>query len=100
MRYAGGMALKENDYKFFRPLWLRIAITAALAIWCALEIVFTHEQLWIGITGVGVIYCLYNFFWKWPKDLPSAAAAGPVSAADAPAPPDAPAEPSEPRRPE
>lgn len=68
------MALNERDLKFFRPLWLRIGITAALAIWCALEITFTHEQLWIGITGVGVAYCLYNFFWKWPKTLPAAAA--------------------------
>ena len=68
------MALKENDLRFFRPLWLRIAITAALAVWCALEIIFTHETLWIGITAAGVAYCLYNFFWKWPKDLPPLAA--------------------------
>jgi hypothetical protein len=82
------MALKENDIRFFRPLWLRIALTVALAIWCALEIIFTHEQLWIGITGFGLAYCLYNFFWKWPKDLPPLAApAGAAPAADSVAPP-------------
>jgi hypothetical protein len=95
MRYAGGMALKENDIRFFRPLWLRIALTAALAIWCALEIIFSHEQLWIGITGFGTAYCLWNFFWKWPKDLPPLAAAGTAPAPETIAPPaDAPAAPA------
>ena len=96
MRYAVTMALKENDIRFFRPLWLRVAITAGLAVWCALEIVFSHEQLWIGITGFGVAYCLYNFFWMWPKDLPPLAApAGTAPATtDVIAPADAPATPT------
>jgi hypothetical protein len=81
MGYVADMALNERDLKFFRPLWLRVAITAALAVWCALEIIFTHEQLWIAITGFGVAYCLYNFFWKWPKVLPTLAA--PAGAAPA-----------------
>lgn len=94
------MALKENDIRFFRPLWLRIGLTVALAIWCALEIIFTHEQLWIGITGFGLAYCLYNFFWKWPKDLPPLAApAGAAPAADSVAPPSDTAAPAAPEPP-
>lgn len=78
------MALNESDLKFFRPLWLRAAITAGLAVWCGLEIVLSHDQLWIGITGFGVAYCLYNFFWKWPKQMPAAAPAPGEAVAAAP----------------
>lgn len=90
------MALNANDLKFFGPLWRRVAITAALAVWCALELILSHDQMWIGITGFGVAYCLYNFFWKWPKTLPGsvalpettppiAADAGPSTASSVPA---------------
>ena len=87
--YGRRMALSDRDLKFFRPLWLRVAITVALAAWCALEIILSHDQLWIGVTGFGVAYCLYNFFWKWPKTLPvtEAAASGPAAGAIA-APPE------------
>jgi hypothetical protein len=86
MRYARGMALNDRDLKFFRPLWLRVALTAGLAVWCGLEAVLSHDQLWIGVTGFGVAYCLYNFFWKWPKSLPDSALPSAAGAAEVSAP--------------
>jgi hypothetical protein len=76
-----GMALSDRDLKFFRPLWLRVGITAGLAVWCGLEAILSHDQLWIGVTGFGVAYCLYNFFWRWPKTLPAAALPAEIAAA-------------------
>jgi len=64
------MPLKENDVRFFRPLWIRLTVTAVLAAALAYELIWTHDQLWIGIWACGIAYCGYNFFWKWPKDLP------------------------------
>lgn len=66
------MALNERDVKFFRPLWIRVLVTAVLVAWCLSEIIWTQDQLWIGLTAVGIAYCLYNFFWKFPKDVPAA----------------------------
>ena len=88
------MALTERDVSFFRPLWIRILITAVLAAWCLGEVVLSHDQLWIGVTAFGVAYCVYNFFWKFPKTaaaLPPPASGTPTATemtppAEAPAP--------------
>ena len=42
MRYAGDM--NERDVNFFRPLWIRVLVTAIVAVWFALEAVFSHDQ--------------------------------------------------------
>ena len=68
------MAMTERDAKFFRPLWVRVGLTALLAAWFVLEAVFTHDQLWMGITAIGVLYCVWNFFLRW-KDVPPAVTA-------------------------
>lgn len=78
------MALNENDLRFFRPLWIRILVTAVVAGWCLSEIVFSHDQLWIGLTGFGVVYCLYNFFWKFPRSGPAPATDAVAAPADTP----------------
>jgi len=88
------MPLKENDVRFFRPLWIRLTVTAVLAAALVYELIWTHDQLWIGIWACGIAYCVYNFFWKWPKDLPplekpATASATPAEAVAPPA--DAPA---------
>jgi hypothetical protein len=62
--------MNERDAKFFRPLWIRVGLTAALVVWFALEAIFTHDQLWMGITAFGVVYCVWNFFLRW-KDVPA-----------------------------
>ena len=71
--------MNERDTKFFRPLWIRLLVTAVLVVWCGLEVALSHDQLWIGITGVGVVYCVWNFFLRFPKDVPAATSVAPPS---------------------
>lgn len=63
--------MNERDSKFFRPLWIRILVTAILVGWCAAELIWSHDELWIGITGFGIAYCVWNFFIRFPKDSPA-----------------------------
>ena len=65
------MAMNERDVRFFRPLWIRLLVTAIVAVWFLIELIFGHDQLWIGITAVGVVYCVWNFFLRFPKDVPA-----------------------------
>ena len=78
--------MNERDAKFFRPLWIRALVTGLLVVWFALEVIFSHDQLWMGITAVGVVYCVWNFFLRFPKDVPVAdtPAAVPASPDDPP----------------
>lgn len=62
------MALNQRDQDFFRPLWRRVLATAVVVVWCAYETFFSHDQLWITITAIAVIYCVWNFFLKYPRD--------------------------------
>jgi len=66
--------MNERDAKFFRPLWIRLLVTGVVVVWCAVEVTLGHDQLWIGITAVGVVYCVWNFFLRFPKDLPATTA--------------------------
>jgi len=77
--------MNERDAKFFRPLWIRVLVTGLLVVWFALEAVFSHDQLWMGVTAVGVVYCVWNFFLRFPKEVPvDAPAAVPAPPADEP----------------
>ena len=67
--------MNERDAKFFRPLWIRTLVTGLVAVWFVLEVVFSHDQLWMGITGIGVVYCVWNFFLRFPRDVPAEAPA-------------------------
>ena len=78
--------MNERDAKFFRPLWIRVGLTALLVVWFALEAIFSHDQLWMGITAIGVGYCVWNFFLRW-KDLPVAPAEAPTGDSPAAPPP-------------
>lgn len=78
IRYAERM--NERDVNFFRPLWIRLLVTAIVAAWFVLEAVFSHDQLWMGITAVGVVYCVWNFFLRFPRET----ARAPTAAAQAP----------------
>ena len=75
--------MNERDTKFFRPLWLRLLLTAICVVWFVLEAVFSHDPLWMTITGGAIAYCVWNFFLRFPKAAPA------VAAPDAPAPPPA-----------
>ena len=67
--------MNERETNFFRPLWIRVLVTGIVAVWFVLEAVLSHDQLWMGITAVGVVYCVWNFFLRFPKDAPAAPAA-------------------------
>ena len=62
------MGLKDNDVSWFRPLWRRIAVTVFLALWCAWELLWTHDQFWAFLVGAALAYSLYNFFYAFPKE--------------------------------
>jgi hypothetical protein len=79
--------MNERDTNFFRPLWIRLLVTAVVAVWFALEAILSHDQLWMGITAVGVVYCVWNFFLRFPKDAPAQAPEQPAAATPADEPP-------------
>ncbi len=67
------MALKENDAKWFRPLWRRLAIAVFLAIWLGWELLYTQDMFWAAIVGIALAYVGWNFFYTFPKETPDAA---------------------------
>ena len=77
--------MNERDVKFFRPLWVRLLVTGVIVVWFVAEAVFSHDPFWMTVTGAGIAYCVWNFFLRWPKDLPPAAPKG----SEPPAPPPA-----------
>jgi hypothetical protein len=62
--------MNERDAQFFRPLWLRVVVTAGLAVWFGAEAVFSQDQLWMTITGLAFVYAVWTFFIRFPKDPP------------------------------
>ena len=59
--------MNEKDTNFFRPLWVRLLVTAVVVVWFGLEAIFSHDPLWMTITGVAVVYCVWNFFLRFPR---------------------------------
>ena len=57
--------MRDTEIEWFRPLWLRIVVTAAIAIWFGYEIFFSHDQLWILVTGAALAYAVWNLFIKF-----------------------------------
>ena len=80
------MAMNQKDADFFRPLWRRVVITGIVAAWCAYEALFSHETMWIVITGAGLVYCVWNFFLRFPQDPPGSTGGGTPPAAPSGAP--------------
>lgn len=78
--------MNEKDTKFFRPLWIRMVVTAIVAIWFVLEVALSHDPLWMTVTGVGVAYCLWNFFLHFPRHIAPAQALAPGSGEEPPPP--------------
>jgi hypothetical protein len=56
----------EQNSPFYRPLWRRIAITAFVALWLAVEI-YHQSGFWIVIAAAMLCYALWIFFLSWPK---------------------------------
>ncbi len=67
------MALNQKDSEFFRPLWRRVVLIAAVAGWFGFEVLVSRDQLWMALTGIALAYAVWNFIIRWPKDVPGAA---------------------------
>jgi hypothetical protein len=63
--------MNEKDTNWFRPLWRRVLVTAIIVAWFGYETLFTHDSLWISITAIGIAYCAWNFFIRFPRDNPA-----------------------------
>ena len=50
--------LIDTDAEFYRPLAIRVAICASVAIWAAIEI-YNGDGFWGILSGAAAIYCFY-----------------------------------------
>lgn len=62
------MALKENDLKWFQPLWRRVAVAVFLALWLGWELLYTQDMFWAFLVGAALAYVGWNFFYTFPKE--------------------------------
>jgi hypothetical protein len=65
------VALKENDLKWFRPLWRRVAVAVFLGLWLAWELLFTRDMFWAFLVAAALAYVGWNFFYNFPKETPN-----------------------------
>jgi len=54
------------DQPFFWPLWIRLAVTAAIALWFALDL-YHGNTLWAAIAFAMFCYAVWTFFLNRPK---------------------------------
>jgi hypothetical protein len=78
--------MQQRDAEWFRPLWRRVAVTALVAVWLGYEAIFSHELLWMAISGAALAYCIWNFFLTFPRAAPPP----PSSPPPPPSPPEGP----------
>jgi hypothetical protein len=57
--------VKDSEIEWFRPLWLRVVITVAIALWCAYEVFISRDGLWIAITCAALAYAVWNLFIRY-----------------------------------
>ena len=67
------MASKEAQHPFYRPLWVRIAITAAVIGWSVLEWV-NDQPIWGSLTAAIAVWAIWIFFITYNPDAPRSAA--------------------------
>lgn len=60
------MTPSERNIAFFRPLWRRVVLVVALAVWTAVELVY-GDRIWAWITGAILAYSIWTFFINFPK---------------------------------
>ena len=56
----------EQSSPFYRPLWVRLAITAFVIGWFAVE-TYNGNSFWSAIAALMVGYAIWTFFLTWPK---------------------------------
>jgi hypothetical protein len=68
--------VKDTELEWFRPLWLRVLVTALVAAWFAWETLINRDQLWMIITGAALAYAVWNLFIAYKPPPPKKAAGG------------------------
>ena len=61
------MKIIEQQHPFYKPLWRRVAIVAAIALWFGYEAVYVREPLWLAVSGGILAYAAWSFLLTWPK---------------------------------
>lgn len=64
------MFKNEQKHPFYKPLWVRATVVAAVAVWFALELWRGTDGLWIALSAGMLGYAVYTFFLTWPKEQP------------------------------
>ena len=54
----------EVRVAFFKPVWRRIVVTAAIAGWTTVE-VLRGELFWAWLFGAATLWLIYSFFINW-----------------------------------
>lgn len=61
------MKIADTGHPFYKPLWRRLAIVAAVALWAAYEIFVSKEPLWMALSAGMLAYAAWAFLIGWPK---------------------------------
>jgi len=59
--------MRENDRKFFKPLWRRVGVTLFCLAWSGWEW-YNEQTLWATMVGGIFLYCIWAFFIKFDPD--------------------------------
>ena len=54
---------------WFRPLYRRVILVGVVALWCAWEWLYNHDQFWGLITLAALAYGVWTFFINFDKEL-------------------------------
>lgn len=57
----------DQDHPFYKPLWRRLALIAAIGVWAFYEIAFVRDPMWMVLTGGLFVYAVWNFIVIWPR---------------------------------
>jgi len=68
--------MAENEEKprplsmpWFKPLWRRVLVVGFVAVWCAWEWLYNHDQFWGLITIAALGYGVWTFFINFDNEL-------------------------------
>jgi hypothetical protein len=60
------MKLIDTQHPFYQPLWRRIAIVIAVAVWAGIELLLGGNPIWLTIAGALLVYTVWIFLIAWP----------------------------------
>lgn len=54
---------------WFKPLYRRVILIGIIALWCAWEWLYNHDQFWGLITLAALAYAVWSFGINYDKEL-------------------------------